>query len=91
MTHKILHSILSQLNIPFSDINNVSIIGSDPILPSPFLIGEAGAAAMAAIGYLSSELWNMEHKRRQDISISVHDAACQKCRYFLTKLQTRGA
>lgn len=73
--HKIFNSILSQLNIPSSNVNNISITGKDSILPSPFLIGEAGAAAMAAIGYLSSELWYLQHGRRQNINISVRDAA----------------
>ena len=74
-THQILNSILASLNIPLSKIHNISISGHDPILPSPFLIGEAGAAAMAAIGYLSAELWHIQHQRRQNIRISVRDAA----------------
>lgn len=72
---EILLSILNSIGIPTDHVNNVTIIGKDPILPSPFLIGEAGAAAIAAVGYLSSELWNLKNKKHQHITISVKDAA----------------
>ena len=51
----------------------MTIIGDDPILPSPFLIGEAGAAIIAAIGYISSELWTLKNNRTQTIGVSVKD------------------
>ena len=73
--YDIFKNILQSINIPINAINNVSIQGQDPILPTPFLVGEAGAASLAAIGYLASEIWYLKTKERQDISISVHDAA----------------
>lgn len=68
-------NLLNSLGIPTDRAEHVTITGSDPILPSPFLIGEAGAAVMAAIGYLAAELHYLKTKQVQDIHISVGDAA----------------
>lgn len=72
---KVLLNILKSVEVPADHIGNVTITGNDPILPSPFLIGEAGAAAIAAYGFLASELWYSKNKRQQRINISVKDAA----------------
>lgn len=71
----IFSSILSSVEIPTNDIDNVTIVGKNPILPSPFLIGEAGAAAIAAVGYLSSELGCLKNNKSQQITVTVKDAA----------------
>ena len=47
---EIFIALLRLLGTPLDHVDNVTIIGDDPILPSPFLIGEAGAAIIAAIG-----------------------------------------
>ncbi|KTD11902.1 acyl CoA transferase/carnitine dehydratase [Legionella gratiana] len=68
-------ALLQLLETPMHHVDNVTIIGNDPILPSPFLIGEAGAAVIAIIGYVSSELWTLRNHRAQKISVTVKDAA----------------
>lgn len=73
-SENILANILKSVGLP-TNFENIIISGNDPILPSPFLIGEAGAAAIAAVGYLASELWYLKTKKYQQISISVSDAA----------------
>lgn len=83
----ILTSILESACVPASHIDNVTISGKDPILPSPFLIGEAGAAALAAVGYAASELWFLKTKRRQQVSIDVRSAAiAQRSHEYLNVL-----
>src|SRR5262250_2309418 len=37
--------------------------GTDPVLPTPFRIGAAGAAALAATGLAASELWEVRSGR----------------------------
>nr|WP_294521705.1 CoA transferase [uncultured Rhodopila sp.] len=49
--------------------------GADPVLPTPFRIGEAGAAALAATGLSSAELWRTRTGRRQHISVDLRQAA----------------
>ena len=38
--------------------------GSDPVLPTPFRIGETGAAALAATGLAVSDLWELRTGRK---------------------------
>ena len=59
--YNIFQNILQSINLPINEINNVSIEGQDPILPTPFVVGEAGAATLAAIGYLASEIWYLKY------------------------------
>src|SRR2546427_12588910 len=42
--------------------------GADPVLPTPFCIGAAGAAALAASGLAATELWRARTGRRQRVS-----------------------
>jgi crotonobetainyl-CoA:carnitine CoA-transferase CaiB-like acyl-CoA transferase len=80
----IFRGILKEIGLDPSGIDNVTIHGNDPILPSPFLIGNAGSAVQAVIGYLVSELWFLKNQRRQNISISARDAAiAQKSHQYL--------
>ena len=43
--------------------------GADPILPTPFRIGETSAAALAAVGLAVSEVWKLRTGRDQDRSV----------------------
>ena len=53
----------------------VEITGhSDPILPTPFRIGETGAAALAAVGLAVSGLWELRTGRRQEVAIDTRQA-----------------
>ncbi|MEX2616667.1 MAG: CoA transferase [Alphaproteobacteria bacterium] len=54
---------------------HLKISGSDPILPSNFRIGAAGAATIGATGLAAADLWEMRTGRRQDVSIDVRTAA----------------
>jgi crotonobetainyl-CoA:carnitine CoA-transferase CaiB-like acyl-CoA transferase len=48
--------------------------GTDPILPTPFRIGETGAAALAAVGIAVSDLWELRTGRRQDVAVDARQA-----------------
>src|SRR5437879_11846881 len=48
---------------------------ADPILPTPFRIGETSAAALAAVGLAGSDLWELRTGRRQEISVDTRQAA----------------
>ena len=49
--------------------------GSDPILPTPFKIGETSAAAIAAIGLAVCDLWEARTGRRQTVAVDARQAA----------------
>jgi crotonobetainyl-CoA:carnitine CoA-transferase CaiB-like acyl-CoA transferase len=46
----------------------------DPILPTPFRLGEASTAALAAVGLAVSELWEWRTGRRQQVAIDTRQA-----------------
>ncbi len=49
--------------------------GSDPILPTPFRIGETAAASLAAVGLSVSDLWHLRTGRRQEVKVDARQAA----------------
>ena len=48
--------------------------GTDPILPTPFRIGETSAAALAAVGLAVSDLWELRTQRRQEVAVDTRQA-----------------
>src|SRR6267142_5296784 len=48
--------------------------GADPILPTPFRIGETSVAALAAVGLAASDLWTLRAGRRQQIGVDTRQA-----------------
>ena len=48
--------------------------GTDPILPTPFRIGETSAAALAATGLAVADLWELRTGRRQEVAIDMRQA-----------------
>src|SRR5438128_1074281 len=44
---------------------------TDPILPTPFRIGETSAAALGAVGLAASDLWELRTGRRQEIAVDT--------------------
>src|SRR5437879_6720828 len=49
--------------------------GADPVLPTPFCIGAAGAATLAASGLAATELWQVRTGRRQRVTVDLRQAA----------------
>src|SRR5262249_35439010 len=47
---------------------------TDPILPTPFRIGAAGAATIAASGLAAAALWQSRTGRRQRVAVDVRQA-----------------
>jgi crotonobetainyl-CoA:carnitine CoA-transferase CaiB-like acyl-CoA transferase len=48
--------------------------GTDPVLPTPFRVGVAGAATLAATGLAAAALWELRSGRRQPVSVDVRQA-----------------
>src|SRR5499427_3974124 len=48
--------------------------GADPILPTPFRIGETSAAALAAVGLAASDLWTLRTGRGQEVAVDTRQA-----------------
>jgi len=51
------------------------ITGADPVLKTPYRVGTAGAAALAAVGIAAAELWRLRTGRGQRVSVDLRAAA----------------
>ena len=72
---QILSTLLTIPGCDPAQASRVSFTGGvDPILPTPFRIGEAAAASLAAVGLAVSDLWETRTGRRQDIAVDARQA-----------------
>jgi len=70
-----LRTILPVAGWPEARVREVEIAGgADPILRTPFRIGEASSAALAAVGLAAADLWQLRTGRRQEITVDVRQA-----------------
>jgi crotonobetainyl-CoA:carnitine CoA-transferase CaiB-like acyl-CoA transferase len=67
-----LQELLALANLPGRE---ASFTGSDPVFPTPYRVGTAGAAALAAVGSAVSHLWFLKMNRIQTVSIDIRAAA----------------
>ncbi|MGQ4809834.1 Formyl-CoA:oxalate CoA-transferase [Candidatus Entotheonellaceae bacterium PAL068K] len=75
MTNDALNTLLPLAGWPEERARAVEITGdTDPILPTPFRIGETSAAALAAIGLAVSDLWEWRTGRRQEVTVDTRQA-----------------
>jgi crotonobetainyl-CoA:carnitine CoA-transferase CaiB-like acyl-CoA transferase len=51
------------------------LTGVDPVFPTPYLVGTAGAAAIGAAGIAAAELWRLKSGRPQAITLKLREAA----------------
>jgi crotonobetainyl-CoA:carnitine CoA-transferase CaiB-like acyl-CoA transferase len=75
MPHEALRAILPMAG--WSDKQAAAVTftaAGDPILPTPFRIGTAGAATVAATGIAASELWETRTGRHQQVAVDVRQA-----------------
>ncbi len=75
MSDEALKTILSTVGIDPALAAGVEISDHrDPILPTPFRIGETAAASLAAVGLAVDDLWHLKTGRSQEVSVDVRRA-----------------
>ena len=75
MAHDALRTILPIAGWPGERARTVEFTGgADPVLPTPFRIGAAGAAALAATGLAAADLWELRTGRRQEVAVDLRQA-----------------
>jgi len=65
---------------------DVSVDGVDPVLPTPFHLGEGAATALALVGQEASRIWQLRTGRRQTLAISVQHAAASLRSYVALRV-----
>jgi len=63
----------------------VAFSGSDPVFPTPYLVGTAGAAVLGAVGVAASRLWRVRTGKTQKAAVDLRAAAAamRSARYLL--------
>jgi crotonobetainyl-CoA:carnitine CoA-transferase CaiB-like acyl-CoA transferase len=75
MPHAALRSIFPSAGWTAGRADAVTFTGgTDPILPTPFRVGVAGAATLAASGLAAADLWEQRTGRTQTIGVDVRQA-----------------
>jgi crotonobetainyl-CoA:carnitine CoA-transferase CaiB-like acyl-CoA transferase len=73
--HDALRTILPVAGLSAERARSVEITGgADPVLPTPFRIGETSAAALAATGLAASDLWELRTGRAQQVGVDLRQA-----------------
>ncbi len=70
-----LADVLATAGMDPAEAARVSVCSADPVLPTPFPLGTAGAAAIAAVGLAVDALHRAAGHAPQQIGIAVPDAA----------------
>jgi crotonobetainyl-CoA:carnitine CoA-transferase CaiB-like acyl-CoA transferase len=70
-----LQEILSLAGLRETPGAPVVFSGADPVFPTPYLVGSAGAAALGAVGVAVSRLWFLKTNRFQKASVDLRSAA----------------
>ena len=75
MPHAALRSILPAMGWLSAQADTVSVSGgTDPVLPTPFRVGVAGAATLAATGIAAAGLWEQRGGKKQPIAVDVRQS-----------------
>jgi crotonobetainyl-CoA:carnitine CoA-transferase CaiB-like acyl-CoA transferase len=75
MPHQALRTILPIAGWSGDPAAEVTFTGgTDPVLPTPFRIGVAGAATVAAAGLAAAALWEVRTGRRQQLAVDLRQA-----------------
>jgi crotonobetainyl-CoA:carnitine CoA-transferase CaiB-like acyl-CoA transferase len=70
-----LEQILTAAGIGLAADCPVAFAGADPVLPTRYLMGTAGAAALAAVGLAAAGIYRLKSGQGQRISVDVGPAA----------------
>jgi crotonobetainyl-CoA:carnitine CoA-transferase CaiB-like acyl-CoA transferase len=75
MSHDALRTLMPYAGWPAARADSVTITGGgDPVLPTPFRIGETAAATLAAVGLAVSDIWELRTGRAQQVAIDTRRA-----------------
>ncbi len=75
MVNDALRTLLPIAGWPEDRIRALELTGgTDPILPTPFRIGETSVAALAAVGLAVSDLWELRTGRCQEVAVDARRA-----------------
>jgi crotonobetainyl-CoA:carnitine CoA-transferase CaiB-like acyl-CoA transferase len=76
-TKNVLAGLFRTAGLDEAALNDVSLTGSEPVLPSSFAVGTAAQATIAAATLAAAELWRLRSGRRQRVGVDMRHAAIE--------------
>src|SRR4029077_387415 len=73
----VLGRLLRTAGLDDKALDDASLTGSEPVLPSSFATGTAAQATVAASALAAAELWRQRTGRRQHVSVDMRHAAIE--------------
>src|ERR1700693_3159978 len=73
----VLAALLRTAGIDDAAPSDVSLTGSEPVLPSSFATGTAAQATVAASALAATNLWRVRTRKRQHVSVDMRHAAVE--------------
>ncbi len=73
-SHMALDELIALADLPPGMAAHAHIVGSEPVLPTRYRVGTAGAAALAATGLAAAELWRLRTRRQQTVEVKMRPA-----------------
>ncbi len=70
-----LRQIIGAAGLDAAEADAVGLTGADPVLPTRFLMGTAGAAALGAVGLAAAALWRLRGGDAQTVAVDAGPAA----------------
>lgn len=74
MPRKALDELVALAGLPAGAAADARIAGDDPVIPTQYRVGAAGAAALAATGLAAARLWMLRGGRPQPVSVDLRHA-----------------
>ncbi|HLB97228.1 MAG TPA: CoA transferase, partial [Acetobacteraceae bacterium] len=73
-SHAALDELIALAGLPPATAAHARILGSEPVIPTRYRVGTAGAAALAATGLAAAEMWRLRTGRQQAIEVPMRAA-----------------
>src|ERR1700684_3615222 len=73
----VLAGLLRTADLDDAALDDISLTGSEPVLPSSFATGTAAQASVAASALAAAELWRLRTGKRQHVNVDMRHAAVE--------------
>jgi crotonobetainyl-CoA:carnitine CoA-transferase CaiB-like acyl-CoA transferase len=75
--HQQLSALWTEAGMPADALGDVLLNGTDPVLPSSFVVGTAAQVTIAASALAAATVWRHRGGRRQSVSVDMRHAAIE--------------
>jgi crotonobetainyl-CoA:carnitine CoA-transferase CaiB-like acyl-CoA transferase len=76
-SQKVLADLWRMAGHDAAGLDEVTLTGAEPVLPSSFAVGTAAQATVAASALAANELWLLRNGRRQQVSVDMRAAGVE--------------